>query len=535
MLNQIICVMAAVFFSLPSKAQSPLKPIKLDSPRDTFQSYFDAMKDYNKGLKSGDDKLLLRLNDAARTFDLKDIPYLAQKEKAREAAILLKEVIDRVIVVQFDKIPNKNDLQRWRLKDTEIVILKITEGDHSGEYLFSSETRFRAEEFYQKVKHLPYLEGTTKGAGYREPWLEKAVPEWAKEPVLGLAKWQWVGIFASIFIGLILKVLIEFFLKGLRKLVSWPTGSVRDQIMTAVERPVGLLVAAGFWYVVVQLLRLGGKGESFLLAVVQIVGSVTAIWMGYRLTDVITRVLDRLADKTESDLDDQLVPLIGKSLRIFVVVVGILATLQNLGINVLSLMAGLGLGGLAFALAAKDTAANLFGSIMIILDRPFKLGDWIVAGNVEGNIEDIGFRSTRIRTFYNSQISIPNAELASLSIDNMGRREFRRVRASLGVTYDTSPERLEKFLEGIKEIIRQNGSTRKDYFHVVFNNFGPSSLDILIYYFLKVPDWTVELKEKQEIYLQILKLAEQLKVNFAFPTQSLHIESLPEKVDEAMK
>src|SRR5690606_2130508 len=141
---------------------------------------------------------------------------------------------------------------------------------------------------------------------------------------------------------------------------------------------------------------------------------------------------------------------------IFVVVVGALVGAQNLGIEVFSVLAGLGIGGLAVALAARDSLANFFGSIMIMVDRPFRVGHWIISKGEEGIVEDIGFRSTKIRTFYNSVVSIPNSELAIAPVDNMGLRRFRRVRTTIGVTYDTPPEKIEAFLEGIKNIIKAN-------------------------------------------------------------------------------
>lgn len=519
----------AVLFTFSSFAESPLQPIKLDSPRDTFRSYLSAIEDYKKGLKTGDRKLLQRIDDAVRCFDLSEIPYLIRSEKAKQAAIFLKETIDRVIVIDFSKIPDDPETVRWRLKDTEIIIAKMESGDRAGEFLFSKETTFRAEEFYNKVKDLPYLKGSGQGAGYKEPWLQKVIPDWAQDELAGMAKWQWLGLLAAIFLGLFVKVIAESILMMIHRVSKLEDDTVRMQILRCLDKPAGLLLAVFVWYTSIHFLEIKGTPAAIILSGIQIVGSIAVIWGSYRMTDVLSEVLGRLADKTESDLDDQLVPLVSRSLRIFVVIIGVLATIQNLGFNVMSLLAGLGLGGLAFALAAKDTAANVFGSIMIILDRPFKIGDWIKAGSVEGTVEDIGFRSTRIRTFYSSQISIPNASLANLSIDNMGRRDYRRIYTTLGVTYDTTTEQMRKFIGGIKQIIADNEYTRKDYYHVVFKGYGASSLEVMVYFFLSVPDWTEELKQKEKIFLEIFEMAESLGVSFAFPTQTLHIESLPDK------
>ena len=262
--------------------------------------------------------------------------------------------------------------------------------------------------------------------------------------------------------------------------------------------------------------------------------SFSLVWLAYKLTGVLTQYLTELADKTESTLDDQLVPLLNKTLKIFVVLFGTLIAAQSVGINVMSLLAGLGIGGLAFALAAKDTVANFFGSLMILFDKPFQVGDWIITGGQEGTVEEIGFRSTRIRTFYNSVISVPNSVLMNANIDNMGRREFRRFTTHLGITYDTPPEKIEAFMEGIKNIIKANPTTRKDYFHVVFNNYGPDSLLIMVYLFFKVPDWSAELVERNNILLEIYRMADEMSVEFAFPTQTLHVHSSENENNQSM-
>lgn len=510
-------------------ANSPLAPIKVDHPRDTMTSYLNAMNDYKKGLKNDDPHLLARIDDAVRTFNLENIPFLLRKEKGRTVAKQLMEIIDRVIIIDLSKIPEDNKLKRWRLKDTEIIITPVTEGERQGEFLFSASTVERMEQFYDRVKHLPYLPGSGHGVKFKEPLRERFIPSWGKSQLLGLANWQWIGILLSIFLGLFIKKITEIIVSFSKKVTQKNETSKRHKFIIAIEQPVGLIVATAFWFACIHILAFEGKALAFLLMIVQVLLSAALVWMCYRLTDVLTEYMAQLAEKTESELDDLLVPMLSKSLRIFVIVVGVLVSIQNLGFNVMSLLAGLGLGGLAFALAAKDTAANLFGSIMILIDRPFKPGDWIITSSAEGTVEEIGFRSTRVRTFYNSVIYIPNSLLASQNIDNMGVRQYRRIKTMLGLTYNTPPEKIEAFVEGLKQIIKANPHTRKDYFHVALNNYGKSSLEILLYCFLEVNDWSIELVEKQNLFLEILRLAQKLKIDFAFPTQSIHIESTPEK------
>jgi MscS family membrane protein len=187
------------------------------------------------------------------------------------------------------------------------------------------------------------------------------------------------------------------------------------------------------------------------------------------------------------------------------------------------LVTGLGIGGLAFAFAAKDTIENFFGSVTVLLDRPFEVGDWVIVGDTEGTVEELGLRSTRIRTFYNSQVTVPNATLVRATVDNLGRRAYRRWKTYLGVQYDTPPETLLAFTEGIRELVRQHPYTRKDFYQVWCNDFADFSLNILLYVFFRVPDWSTELRERERLFVDIVRLADRLGVQFAFPTRTVHL------------
>jgi MscS family membrane protein len=255
--------------------------------------------------------------------------------------------------------------------------------------------------------------------------------------------------------------------------------------------------------------------------------TISIIWAVYRGVDVLGARLAAKAADTESKLDDQLIPLLSKSLKVVVFIIGALIILQNLKVDVGTMLAGLSIGGLAFGLAAKDTLANLFGSISIFVDSPFQIGDWINVDGVDGTVEEVGFRSTRIRTFYNSVVVVPNAKLADSKVDNYGKREIRRCFFKVGLTYDTSPEQMQAFVEGMRAIIQSNEYTHKDSYEVHMSGFGDSALEVMVYFFFRCDTWTEELRERHNVHLETMRLAQQLGVGFAFPTQSLHIEALP--------
>jgi MscS family membrane protein len=347
------------------------------------------------------------------------------------------------------------------------------------------------------------------------------MPESLKSGFL-LEYWQWLAIFIVIVIGFIADKLLAWVLE--KNVIRWQNKHTAFQHMdSAVLRPLGLMAMALIWWFLIGMLGLPDTALVILSVSVKILVSLSAIWSAFRLVDIVDAMLSSKAKDTENKFDDLLVPMVSKSLKVFVVVLGIIFTADNLNVDVTSLLAGLGLGGLAFALAAKDLLGNFFGSLTVLLDRPFQIGDWVVIGDVEGTVEVVGFRSTRIRTFYNSLITLPNSILTNTKIDNMGARRYRRMKTMLGVTYDTPAEKIDAFCEGIRSLIALHPYMRKDYYQVYFNNYNSASLDILVYVFWETPDWNVELRERHRFLLDILRLAKQLEVEFAFPTQTLYL------------
>ncbi|MEW8341928.1 MAG: mechanosensitive ion channel family protein, partial [Candidatus Thiodiazotropha taylori] len=278
------------------------------------------------------------------------------------------------------------------------------------------------------------------------------------------------------------------------------------------------------WWSGINLMGLSENVMLILLVAVKFLASISGVWAAYRLVDLVSAFLHKRAQMTENKLDDALVPLIPRTLKIFVTVIGFVFIADNLNVDISSLLAGLGLGGLAFALAAKDMVQNLFGSVTVLMDRTFSVGDWIVVDGVEGSVERIGFRSTRIRTFYNSVVTVPNSKFITATVDNMGERRYRRLSCKLSLTYDTPPDRIEAFCEGVRELVRQHPYMRKDYYQVYLNEFAASSLDVLLYVFWETPEWNTELRERHRFMLDILRLAQGLGVEFAFPTQTLYMK-----------
>ena len=357
-------------------------------------------------------------------------------------------------------------------------------------------------------------------------------PGWTRVPVFGVAFWQLFGFLLLLGIGRIAHALVTKILATqIRRVFNRFRVKWTAELIQTSTAPLGTLAWVGVVTLGLPSLALKLSLASFLLLCCRTVAAVAVVMVVYRAVDLLSAYLAHRAELSETKLDDQLVPLIQRGLKTVTVVMGVIFILQNLDVSVGSLLATVGVGSLAFALAAKDTVSNLFGSITIFLDRPFQIGDWVVTSGVEGTVEDVGFRSTRIRTFYNSLVSIPNGKFTDAVIDNYGLRKFRRTSTTVSLTYDTTPEQMEAFCDGVRAIIAAHPKTRKDMYEIHFAGYGDSGLNVMLYFFFEVGTWSDELRSRHEVYLDIWRLAKELKVEFAFPTRTLHMISQTEPAD----
>ena len=304
---------------------------------------------------------------------------------------------------------------------------------------------------------------------------------------------------------------------------------VQEKTLSGLTLPLGLLIMCGIWFAGLHFHPPRPEWRAFLIQPIRLLIGYSFILLLYQALDIFEAYIKTRVREEKDSLHQQILPYFKRILKILIAVVAVLMVLQSAGFNVTAILASLGLGGVAVALAAKKSLKDIFGGLAIIADKPFAIGDWIVCGDMEGTVMDIGFRSTQLKTFYDSVITVPNSVIADSVVDNLGRRKARRTRFHLHLVYDTSPEEMEAFVEGVKNIIAANPRTRKDYYQVYFNSYENSSLRVFVNFFLKVSQWDEELLQKQNIYLEILRLSRQLNVSFAFPTQTLEVSRLPDQ------
>jgi MscS family membrane protein len=363
---------------------------------------------------------------------------------------------------------------------------------------------------------------------YLYDWFDGWVPDWMQGELLGLRTWQLFAAFLCILVGLVLWKVSDFVFKHvIARAVRKTRFKADDLIAEAFSKPVGVVfVVLGLW-AAAAMLNLGAQSEGLRTLVrnaAHVALTIDVMWLVFRFVDVLAVYMTRAAERTNSKLDDQLVPLIKKSLKVFTALLISVAVLQNLGYNVGSLLAGLGIGGLAVALAAKDTLANFFGGLVILTDRPFRVGDWVVIGDVEGTIEQIGFRSTRVRTFPKTLVTIPNSKLVDSAINNKTAMPLRRVRMTVGVTYETSADEMQVLLEDIKQIIQGDADIDQDVIIVRFTNFGDSSLDVLMQYFTRPIPFAEHSVVVERVNLAVMRAVEARGLSIAFPTRTVYFE-----------
>lgn len=348
---------------------------------------------------------------------------------------------------------------------------------------------------------------------------------WIFSQAFLIQNWQWIGLLFVLTVGVFAERTISFILRrGARRMATSRRLNLSEKRLTGFVRPFGVMVVWWTFVTLLPLLQIANEAvERVLDLAASLLLTAATVVAALRLTDLLCDLVREKARTTQNKFDDMLVPLMRRTVKIFIIVVGIAYVGSVWTEDFWKVITGLSIGTAVLAFAFKDSLENVFGTFTVLLDKPFQLGDWITVESVDGTVESVGFRSTRVRTFYNSIITVPNRQFISAQIDNWGARRYRRIRQTLGLQYDTPPEKIEAFCEGVRELIRLHPYTRKDYYHVYLNSFGASSLDVLLYCFVETPDWAMELRERHRLMADILRLAEKLGVAFAFPSTSVYM------------
>lgn len=333
------------------------------------------------------------------------------------------------------------------------------------------------------------------------------------------------AVLVLLFFFALRKAFTHFVMIWLQKLASKTSTRYDERVIAALKKPIAFsFILVGLQLFLVLTFQDTGTTNNILNSLVVF----NLFWAIISIAEALKGLIYSATAKVNSDLSVEMGNFMLKILKVLIGAVGLGAMLQVWGINVTALIASLGLGGLAFALAAKDTASNLFGSFAILADKSIRIGEWIRVDGVEGTVEDIGMRTTKIRTFGKSLITVPNQVIANSPIENFSRRGVRRIKMIIGVTYNTDQTQMKNIVNQIEQMLKDHKDiSSKETLMVNFKSFGDSALEIFVYCFTTTSAWSQYMDIKQDVQLKIMSIVEDNGSGFAFPSQSIYIESMP--------
>ena len=332
-----------------------------------------------------------------------------------------------------------------------------------------------------------------------------------------------------IFAGLIIlsyvirKFITTALFRVLRKFASKTETTLDDKLFPALEGPCKGLIFVFGTFTAFKVLKLAPSVDSGVSFAYKVAFPAVVFWGVIKTIDAVIDHLGEMGRSKGMGIAAFL-PLIKKTVVVIFVILGALTIIQSFGYDVKAFLTGLGIGGLACALAAQDTIANLFGSFVVAIDQPFHVGDTVTIGSYTGKVEGIGMRSTRLRTPERTLIAIPNRTVANEAITNLTRMPQRRVDQTLGLTYDTTPDQLEAFINDVREILKAEPGVHQESIVVNFVDYGPSSLDIKVIYFSSDPDYIRHLQLRERVNMRFMRAVAARNLSFAFPTQTIQLE-----------
>ncbi len=487
------------------------------------------------------------LNRAVMCLDLSEVPPYLVPSKGPEIAMMLKEVLDRIELPPFEDIPDREAverswssdtpdaaaIERWLIPNTAIAIALVTEGPRSGEFLFTADTVRRVPEFYHLVRDLPYLENATPGIyeayvltlgrGLQRGWGER-LPEWTKRMVGVQRIWQWIATAGVLIAGAVLVTTLilggrrwDAHLYARRKRrrdarqKAAPERTFPEVAKTRRGTLLSLLASVGVIYaadwLLIDIINVAGSLLAVLRLFLILVGVVVASWAAPLLLIESSEAYLRSSKLDMNDTKAQFIRLAARAIGLVIVPVILVVAANLIGLPAYSVVTGLGVGGLAVALAAQGPLQDMFGALTL-LARPLRVGDSCRFGDQVGTVEQIGLRSTQIRTPERTLLMIPNAELSAGQLDVIGRRDRILWRSTVSLSLKTTPEQLEAVLDRLRQVVDGHEQVLDDPSLVRLVAAGPNSLDVEIHDYIMTTDWNEFLEIREDLLMLVLREVE---------------------------
>jgi MscS family membrane protein len=487
--------------------ETPQDPLGRTTPRGTVLGFLKAAQagDYER---------------AAEFLDARHAPARAQP-----LARHLKVVLDRGLAIDLSLIsarpegePNDNALPNREVvgvvtangKSLEVLLDRVQRGKSQPVWLFATDTLRKVPEIYAEIG---------------PPWIETYLPQPLLEvQFLTFSLWQWIAILLVFPIALALaRVANRLLLPLLRPAVRYLTQEQDDRQLSRIEGPIRLLTLVVTSHVSVALLALPLLARQFWWRLAVTLAIVATTWLVIRLNGIVAELTGQRLERTKRTASMTIVRLVQRFVTATAILVGGLVFLYTLGFDLTAALAGLGVGGLAVAFAAQKTLENLFGGIMITSDQPIRVGDFCRFGDQVGTVEDIGLRSTRIRTLDRTLVSVPNGQLASMSLENFGVRDKIWFHPTIQLRYETSADQLRYVLAGIRQLLYAHPRVESPSARVRFVAFGTSSLNLDVFAYVQATEYPVFLEIQEDLLLRIMDIVEQSGTGFAFPSTTAYI------------
>ncbi|MGI9517255.1 MAG: mechanosensitive ion channel family protein [Pirellulaceae bacterium] len=539
----VACLLFATSASVPVCAQESVESVIADtsSPRATLQSFLEAMNEVQSQMKTvryfdrRNSRQMAAVNRALDCLNVSEMPEFVRNAAAAEAAVCLKEVLDRSKLPPLSEIPDLeaitadgSELKRWHIPGTRISIAQVEDGPRKYEFLFSPGTIERVFSYYREIESLPYrTTGPATSPGLYK-WFDTApgipfvagivdrLPDAFRNRAMGMALWKWVGLIIAI--GAAIGLMMALYRVQQLLAQRWQEAAIWRYCMTVVLPILAMLVPQGFKHVASYHLTLRGNAlliTSFLSDLFTLLAGVVVIFaVGNRVAQIIVRT----QFAAQKPLNAQLTQIVSKVTCIVLAVILVLEGGQYLGIPITTLLASAGVGGLAVALAAQNALKGLIGTVMLMTDKPFRLGDRIVVKDFDGIVESIGLRSTKVRLLIGHVVTIPNDQLADNNIENIGSRPHIRRKSNILVPLDTRREKLEKAVELVRNVLEQSGHMDPEKPpRVYFNEFNEHSYNIRVYYWFIPADFWEYLEFNEQVNLEICRVFEEHGIQFSLP------------------
>ena len=539
----------------------------ISSPQTTLSSLIRLTDVYHElvseaGITTENQERLKNISQQfEKLFDLQEVPPKFRRNVAAETTVYLREAIARFPVPRMEDVPDEERMVSsikdgkaalYRLPGTPVVISRTSAGVYEGRYQFSSATVSEAQNWYEAASDYAYQDGQGYIDGlYYEYFLTpgpmisyeliRALPEWMQDHYLDQAVWKWLFLMVSllVLVGLLmlLYVLVNRISTGRsqiqRNLIQllWPIGAIYLTLGTRhfLERQVFLT----------------GEVLQGVLFVAKLVILAAVVVLIMRVGSVLTEAILSFRKSSTRQIDQQLVRLGIRMLTILITVIIVMEGMQQIGFSLATLVAGAGVTGLAIALAAQDTLKNVFGGLLLAMDRPFEVGQRVKMKGYDGFIQQVGLRSTRVRTLNGHEIIIPNDEAARMEVENIGRRPYIRRVMNITITYDTPPEKIARAVEILQEILavpedsaeadsestdgdqepHPNEAVNQPNYppRVYFNELNADSLNLLVVYWFHPPDQWLSVEFAHRVNMQIMERFNAEGIDFAFPSQTMYL------------